>query len=218
MAQIVLDPNPAQIKPIGSWQPSGPIPPYIRNFGYFPNIDDWLPGDLLLVSSVKPPWVSRQIIASQKRGGYVAEDARWHHAAIYLGEANVCEATGQGVHVAPLFGYVGDHLLRVRRDTNLKIEDRFRLAMAALLRLGTRYSAGDVVGLFARSFRGYWDGSPGAVSPLGARAVICSRLYSDAYSMVTNNFIASRPTLEVTPAALSETTKLHDVDLHWKSV
>src|SRR5438270_1882627 len=112
MAQKFLDPDPTKIVAVGNWNPSGPVPPHIRKFKHFPNIDDWLPGDLLLISAIKPGWVSKRIIQAQIRGGYVAEDARWHHAAVYLGEANVCEALGRGVQLNPIFKYVGTHFLR----------------------------------------------------------------------------------------------------------
>jgi hypothetical protein len=218
MAQQLLDPDKSKITPTGSWKPSGPIPADVRAFGYFPNIDDWLPGDLLLVSASKPGWVSRQIISAQSRGGYSPDDARWHHAAMYIGDAHICEAVGRGVHAAPMFEYIGGHLLRVRRDSQLSAEARFRLAIKALTRMRNSYSRGSVFKLFFQSFKGFWGDSDQPFAPLGIRAVICSQLYADAYAMATSKLITSTPTVQVTPAALSETALLVDVPVRWHSI
>jgi hypothetical protein len=216
MAQLLLDPQNVVSK--SSWKPSGPIPAKVRKFGHFPNIDDWLPGDLLLISSIRPPWISRQIIAAQTRGGYSMEDARWHHAAMYIGDANICEATASGVNLVPIFDYVGTHKLRLRRDPLLTDKDRFRLAVKALARLRNSYSQWSVLKLYARSFPGFWHDSGDSVSFFGASAVICSQLYADAYAMATSKLITSVPSVQVTPAALSETSELTDVALHWNSI
>jgi hypothetical protein len=218
MPQQILDPNPSKIVPSGNWKPSGPIPVHVRRFKYFPNINDWLPGDLLLVSAVRPGWISRSIIAAQVRGGYRDEDACWHHAAMYIGDANVCEAVGSGVQLTSIFHYVGSHRVRVRRDLGMTAEDRFRLVVKALARLRNSYSRGGVIKLFLRSFKGFWKDSAAPVTPFGVRAVICSQLYADAYAMVTSKLVVNTSTTEVTPAALSETQQLTDIRLYWKSI
>ncbi len=51
------------------------------------------------------------------------DDARWHHAAMYIGDANICEATASGVNLVPIFDYVGTHLLRLRRGQILPIKN-----------------------------------------------------------------------------------------------
>ena len=116
--------NPADQHTTGQWSPSGPIPPPLRQFGRFPNVRDWFPGDLLLFSAVHPNWISKSIIRGQENGGYAAEDARWHHVAVYLGDGiSICEATSTGVHHAPIYPYLGEYLLRVRRDpTHMRIQ------------------------------------------------------------------------------------------------
>src|SRR5437762_102183 len=128
MPQLRLDPRQIE-QPISTWKPSGPIPPKVREFGFFPNIDDWLPGDLLLVSGLSPNWIAKRIITAQERGGYSSEDACWHHAAVYIGDAHLCEASRSGVKALPIFSYVGDHILRVRRDIALTADQRYRIAV-----------------------------------------------------------------------------------------
>src|ERR1700730_13201957 len=58
------------------------------------------------------------------KGGYAPLDARWTHAAVYLGDGqNICEATftsilfGGRVAFNPQLNYCGSHAIRVRRST-----------------------------------------------------------------------------------------------------
>lgn len=74
------------------------------------------------MSSLQPDAVTRQIIAAQTRGGFGAEDARWQHAAVYLGDGYVIEATLRGVRYAPIYPYLGSYRLRLRRRIGLEAE------------------------------------------------------------------------------------------------
>jgi len=47
------------------------------------------------------------------------------------------------------------------------------------------------------------------------RAWICSELYSEAYGPVTGQILQNPKSGEITPAFLSSTTLLKDVELHW---
>ncbi len=53
------------------------------------------------MSSVVPDAVTKQIINTQDRGGFSPDDARWQHAAVYLGHGYVMEATTHGVQYSP---------------------------------------------------------------------------------------------------------------------
>jgi len=216
MPQLFLDPRNTDFA--GTWKPYGPIDRGVREFGFFPDINNWFPGDLLLVSSIKPRWISSQIIKAQERGGYSGKDAIWHHAALYLGEGSICEASARGVHVQDMFSYIGTHLLRLRRDPQLKADDRYRLAMYALFRLRQSYSFRTIVQLFFWSFSGYWKDSEMAVYPFGIGAVICSELYANAYSMATSKLICNPFPRFVVPAALSMTSTLEDVPIRWRKI
>jgi len=135
MPQLTL--NPLDAQPSGmTWQPAGPLPIEVRRFGLFPNVDDWLPGDLVLVSHVQPDWIQRQIMEAQGRCGYAPDDAQWQHSAVYMGDAYVCEAGTSGVRYEKIANYVGSHKIRVRRDFSLTPDDRWRLAIQAVVRLG----------------------------------------------------------------------------------
>jgi hypothetical protein len=49
--QQFLDPDRQETR--GEYVSSSPILPKTRRFGLYPNIDEWLPGDLLLVGQVQ---------------------------------------------------------------------------------------------------------------------------------------------------------------------
>jgi hypothetical protein len=155
MPQKVLLPSDNPIAG-AEWRPTGPIPGSVREFGKFPNIEQWLPADLLLVSSIEPDAVTRQIINAQVRGGFSADDARWQHAAVYLGEGYVIEATLHGVRYAPIYPYLGKHRLRVRRPLDLNSDERWRIAIQADVQANQKYAIRSILSLYARSFKGLW--------------------------------------------------------------
>lgn len=216
-AQLVLDPE--DLTTTGHWTPSGPIPSALRQFGRFPDVRKWLPGDLLLFSAVSPNWIAQQIIQGQQRGGYAEDDARWHHAAVYLGDGmSICEAVSRGVRSIPIYPYIfGGYRLRVRRDNSLSDEERWKVAIQSLTRLRSPYGFRGIISLAYQSLQGYWR-SRGSLPPLGARAVICSQLYSDSYSLVTERLLVKNPTGTVKPADLSLTPLLTDVATTWLKI
>ena len=211
--QIVLDPRDRTTT--GRWIPPGPIPPSLRQFGQFPNTHAWHPGDLLLFSALIPSRMSRAIIRGQERGGYAPEDARWHHAAVYLGDGiTICEASIGGVHCVPVYRYVETHLLRIRRDETLSPDKRWLIAMNALTRLGSRYALERIFSLARQARQGYWR--RGNTLPLlGMRAVICSELCNDSYSLVTGRLLVAAASGTVKPSDLSMTPQLVDVETSW---
>lgn len=212
MPQVVLD--PADKTTVGTWKAPGAIPPQLRQFGKFPDITKWRAGDLLLVSAVEPPVFSRQIIKVQQHGGYAEEDARWHHAAIYVGKTNVCEALTTGVAHGSIYKYVGSYLLRVRRDPLLTPDEGWQIAMEAMTNLRTSYSFPTIASLARKARRGFWR-RPSKRSVLPDRAIICSKLFADAYSITTERIMGNSVAEEVTPAYLSATDKLIDVPMYW---
>lgn len=216
MSQSFLDPGDNQTN--GSWRPSGPIPAEVRRFGRFPNIDDWLPGDLLLVAAVKPDWIQQEIVKAQERRGYDSVDARWTHAAVYMGDGYLCEAGTSRVRYAPVATYVGDHLIRVRRDSALTETERWRLAIQAVVRLGEPYDFRKIFSIYKTSFSTSWTSTMRAQFRQKGRSVICSQLYFDAFSAVTGKLLPLNDLTAVTPAALSLTPGLQDVSLHWQQI
>jgi len=213
MSQKVLFPA-TEPMPGAAWIPSGPIPKALREFGKFPNLDQWRPADLLLVASIAPDTSVRQIVSAQARGGYAPEDARWQHAAVYIGEGYVVEATLGGVRYAPIYPYLGGYCLRLRRPLHLSEEERWRIAIQASVRCNERYALQSILRLFRLSFGGYWTRQR-EFAIAYAKSVICSQLYADAYSRVTGRLVTPPVAGIPTPAALSASTAFEDVDLSW---
>jgi len=208
---IILD--PANIEnPEDHPDPPVQIPRVVRDFGYLPNTQLWRPGDLILVSSIKPGFISRSIIKVQ-RGIYSDEDALWHHAAVYIGDDIICEATGKGVNPKPIFPYIGNHKIRVRRDLALTIEDSYKIAIQALFRIKYKYSFGSIIRLLLQA-------NKANIKPkdFSKASTICSQLYADAYGAVTGRTIDNRTDHPITPAGLSGYSGLIDVDVSWQKL
>ncbi len=214
--QIVLEPFNSSVD--GQWVTSQPLPKSVPDFGRYPNTNDWRRGDLILVSAVAPGIISRQIVAAQKQGGYDEAHARWHHAAAYAGDEYVCEATIAGVQYQPLFKYVGGHAIRVLRDGTLTQEEGAQIVINMMARLRAWYSFINIAALAVQARGGFWI-RPRAPQVHVRGACICSGLYADAYSMVTGRLLLrSTPHGIIMPAALSVSTMLADVPLHWRQL
>ena len=211
MPQELLDPD-ALDKCAGEYQASECLTPAIWKFGYYPNVDEWMPGDLVLIRNLNGNFTHRTIEFFQRYGGYKETDSRWHHAAVYLGySGDLCEADTSGVIHSSINRYVsGHHMIRVRRDVHLDETTRWWIAIRALTRLRQSYSYSTIVetGLLALSRFRYQ-------LPLtrhgSASSMICSKLYADAYQTATLKMLSNSSSTEVTPAFLSSTNRLADV-------
>ena len=213
--QQILDPDDTSTS--GTWTPPGPIPKSVRSFGRFPDIDSWRPGDLVLVSSSKQPYLSRKIIAFQENGGFAPDDARWHHAAVYVGQRRICEALVTGVTTSLIYKYIGNHKLRVRRDPQISPSDGYEVALNAMLRMRSSYSFWTILRMMFQSRRGFYD-QPAGMSLASSRATICSKLYADAYSLATMRVLGNAADDVPTPAFLSSTNLLQDVPSSWFAI
>ncbi|MEK7246438.1 MAG: hypothetical protein AAB223_10520 [Pseudomonadota bacterium] len=215
MAQQILKPDDQTTA--GEWKPDRRIGKRIREeFGRFPNFDEWRPGDLLLFHD--PRWfsfVSRLIVWAQ-RDGYGSNHARWHHAAVYVGDGFVCEASMiGGVRRLPLHAYVGKHWIRVRRDSRLSELDGYKIAIRAMTRLGQSYDFGAILLLIGQLIGGLWKRPTLALNFKGA---ICSRLYELAYWAAAGRTLHDTDGRPIIPAELSRTDRLVDVAVHWRRI
>jgi hypothetical protein len=173
----------------------------------------------VLLRSVRPSWMSRAIVRAQLRGGYAETDARWTHAAIYMGDGyNVCEANvgpgKRGVAVAPLWNYCGATAVRVRRPLALSETDGWLLVMTALTQLRKTYDLVYVFRLAVLALRGkgFWHSSTRVrVSP---SALVCSTLYADAYTSQTRRVLGEHNGY-CTPGFLSYSSDFEDVPCSW---
>ena len=188
---------------------------------------DLHPGDLLLFSpnlrcgtgaANKFPFLIESV--QRTTYGYCYDDARWHHAAIYVGNGQMIEALyDQGVVVNPLAGRFPNHLLRVRRtllDTVLQSAVGETIAQVVQANLGKPYQ---IQALFA---------VPDDARP----AFVCSSLFADALELSLDQVSVGKSDYEKAllaeakllrtrsnipfPAFLSETPRLQDIAIHWK--
>ena len=187
----------------------------VRDSGYLPDFTSWRTGDLLLFSTIAPTWVQSRIIATQRRLQYGPEDARWHHAAVYIGDQYLCEARPGGVRCHPVAEMVGPNLIGVRRDNNLQPQARFRVAIRALMRLSQPYRYGAAGREWLRSLR---RGRSVFDHRARERAMVCSQLFHDAYQETTSRSLVQRVDTLVTPAELSACSGLSDVEVAWAAL
>jgi hypothetical protein len=211
MPQRVLDPEQrAEGDPI---TPSKPIPLSARDLGKLPDTRDLRPGDIVLFNRIDPRVTHRAIEKVQAAHGFAPEDARWHHAAIYVGRDSVCESTFSGVHFNTMLDRIGTHRLRVRRYPNLGDRERFDIAVQAMSNMRRHYGFKELIALLYGSFE------------FGARRLasrdfrlICSQVCADAYGVAG---IAVQPDLHrraTMPADLSLTRLFQDVSLTWRPI
>ena len=211
MPQQVLDPSnigtPAAVK-----EAPTTLPQSVRRFGHIPNFDFWHPGDLLLFCSQRPNPMQRQIVRTQISLKYGDDHARWHHAAIYIGDSYLCEARPGGVRYHAVVEFVPHMLIRVRRNAALTESQRFRIAIRALMRLTRPYSYRSTARAWLRSWR---RGQFTLARRARNRAVICSQLFHDAYMEATGRTLVQRADVDVLPAELSACSGLSDVSTGW---
>lgn len=223
MPQLVL--SPRRTATVGTWQPPTSLPLAVRQFGRFPDVNALLPGDLILTRSLKCDCISGRIHAAQVKGGQHWRDARWTHAAIYVGDRiRVIEANfdwvqrdQNGVKMAPLSDYVGGYRLRFRRLDGLTADQRWLIVIAAMSQLNTPYKFRYLISSLAASARGFWrDGD--LENPSVARSgYVCSTLYQDSIAKVTGRLIEETARI-CTPGTLSSTRTLTDVNVGWLKI
>jgi hypothetical protein len=210
--QKVLDPT-APIEAAGEIS-IAVLPAAARKFNFVPDVKPCLPGDLVLSRAAGAAGASGSITEAQHSAGFAPEHAAWTHAAVFLYDDMVVEAVPRrGVLQRSIYEDVPDRVLRIRRRTTLAETDRLKLALRALSMLGKRYSHWGVIQLGMHLLGGLWNRDAFAGN---RHVVICSEVFHDAFAHVTRGTLSGCPVnTPITPAHLSFTPDLEDVDVSW---
>lgn len=206
------------------------LPKSTRNFGKLLNTSALRAGDLLLSrdreqEEGKKNWTSNEIVRVQDAGGYSIADARWTHAALYLGDgAHVAEATvdstSRNVRMTSLDDYCkGADVLRFRRPRILMNDQQtaWVFCIRALSRLRESYDFSEAARIWFKVIlgkEGFWNH---AFRPGTTKAVMCSTFYSDAFNEATGRRLSEMNGICV-PALLSLSNEFDDVETHWLKI
>lgn len=224
VSQMELQPS---VAPTASKRAGRALPLTTRNFGKLVDTRPLKAGDLLLTRDLRvESWVSTNITEVQGRGGYGLDDAKWTHAAMYLGdEENVVEATidsplsGGNVRITSLDEYCdGMNILRFRRSHFIQHEkEGWRVCVRALSRLGKPYSLSGAFKLwYDVKVRGggFYDANQAG---LLSTAILCSTLYADSFNEATRRTLGEINGICV-PAWLSATEDFFDLEVGWLGI
>jgi hypothetical protein len=212
---------------IGYRRISSALPLMTRKFGKVLNLNDLMPGDLLLTREITPDKISAQISEVQSKGGYSTSDSVWTHAAMYVGDdIHVVEATfdnitsGGNVRLTKLDTYCdGKYALRFRRSKFISNErEGWRICVCALKRLGDPYDIPFITEMWCKVVWGkngfYNDYFKEGFTK---KAVVCSTLYAEAYSEATRRILGEVNGICV-PAWLSAADDFLDIEVGWMKI
>jgi hypothetical protein len=178
----------------------------------------------MLTRDISSDFISKAIVSTQTEGGYAKIDARWTHAAMYLGDgANVVEATvdgllaGGNVRITSLDEYcTGRQVLRFRRSRSVSSERTgWILCVRALSRLKNEYNLTEAVKIwFKVHIGGRLLSSKELWNNPAATAVVCSTLYADSHNEGTGRSLGEQNGVCV-PAWLSGSDSFVDIESRW---
>lgn len=189
------------------------VPEIIRTFGYIPDDEMLLPGDVVLVTPGSA--VARLIQSAQRKGGFSPAHAMWTHAALYIGRGQIVEATPfGGVRVTRLLDMTFGRKILIRRHTaTSNLLTRYQIAIEALTELHRGYSFSAVPRLAWLALRHeIWRNDH---RPNIDAVTICSTLVRNAYARAARLDPLPLVTGMVWPADLSQTSELCDTPIGW---
>jgi hypothetical protein len=196
------------------------VPKAIRDTECYPDLSMLQPGDLLLVSPLEPGWTARMIIGAQRQV-HDEENARWMHAALYLGDNMVVEIDGGGVHVRPLFKYVLTHRMLFRRVIDADGQDidlitGYKIALKALRGFSQRY---EFANIFVTAYDCLTLGSKDPpLRAVRSRGSICSDFFNQAVFATIDRPAARLDRNPLQPADLSASKLMRDIPVRWGSL
>lgn len=178
-----------------------------------PNFSDWQAGDIVLVH--RDSTAAGRVIAAAQSASIkplMIRGARCSHAAVYVGDGMVVDATfGNPVGKRSVWGYCHHRSIQVRRLDHPKITETQRHAVATEVRkfIPEPYSAWEAI---------VSKLVPGRVPR--RRALYCSTLIAFAVADAADGLnLASNPAWRpLYPAMLASHPWLDDVMLEWRQI
>jgi hypothetical protein len=197
-------------------------PPGLKKY---PNVQDWHPGDLILLRDHATDVISTSIREVQANE-YGADHASWTHAAMYIGDGwRVCEATVDGifsggdVRITPLWSFCDStQAIRVRRPQICidHPEIGWHLVIEAMRQITSKYDALGIATLALKRLA--LPMAAFTAQPKRMKApLVCSTLYAEAYCSVTRSLLGGLDDMCM-PALLSKSLFFRDVPLYWRNV
>lgn len=178
-----------------------------------PNFSDWRAGDIVLVEAIG--FVGGVIQAGQMitTNPLMAAGSQWSHAAIYIGNGMVVDATwGAGITAQSLWTYCQSREVTLRRidDPSIPAADIQDIAKYAASHIGEPYSA--IQALLAKL------GWSGAQTP-NPSALYCSTFAGLVVTEATGVDLSSDPIWQpLYPAMLASHSELVAVPLEWRNI
>lgn len=161
--------------------PSRRLPDYVREAGYFLNMECLKIGDFFLTTPINPTGITLAIREAQSEG-HDSHHSNWTHVAIYIGDGLSCEATLKGVIIKDIYDHLKFSKIKIIRCSKLTDHQRYLCAIKALQRLRKPYSYGEIVSQKLEGFKAAFSRiKTGAFKQSLNGAFTCSGLAYDVF-------------------------------------
>lgn len=206
------------------WAPTFDLDPEAKRFGFFPDIDALLPGDLILTRSIEPG-LTDVLIAAGQSGRALAAD--WTHAAMFTGAHDrIVESSfdglftrNNGVRIGHLTDYISDNEILVRRlhnhfvhsedpaDATACLVARWRIVVSAMMHLRRPYGFFRLLGFLGRRRH--------IKRRMKNTDLVCSTLYAAAVADAVSRLLG---TGTPSPGELAESRDFDTIQIDWVQI
>lgn len=209
-------------------------PPSVVNFGYVPDFDELLAGDIILFRPVKKPEDPGKLgfvkSAFKKNFDFYIQSvqsnfqneyhSQWVHAGLYLGRDLLLEAVRPRVKVSHLSERAVKECIRIRRIKDIEKEGpsiRYHACVEAMKRIGERYDMKAIFDLYRVAKKSRLDLSNKKLINLMKKAYICSEIphFGYIYGAPDKRIVTFDAKRHPTPADLSASSLMRDVKVDW---
>lgn len=175
---------------------------------FVPNFSNWQLGDILLIEGAGAAGLLIQSVQVAAKSPMTRLGWKWTHAAIYIGNGEVIDATFQGgVERQSLWNYCEHRAITVRRVPH---PNSVQIAVDAASHIGRKYA----------TFQPLWAalGWP-AAQTANSNALFCSTFVAVVVAQATQVGLDFDPLYQpLFPGALARHHDLDQVDVHWRNI